>query len=415
MGTTGFVIGSGTNSKKSNAAFSIGFNTMADFRNRLLYRGLNYQSSYSQKFLEEIRNANIKDANVVATGFPNSASLALNTYWIDTVGGGSPGTHLFQSRAANILSTGLIQEQTVMQKGGVYELALGGAGSIRDKLFLGATLGIPFVQYDRESVFTEADATADATNQFDFATFTEDLTTGGVGMNVKLGLIYKPQEFWRLGLSFHSPTLYSLTDTYEYEAAADAENGQGMLVMKSSSFTGGSPSEFNYYLITPYRVSGSVSFVIREIQDVRKQRGFITADVEYVNHMASSFQPNDEDGQVNSSKPYLRSLNEAIDKSYKGAFNFRAGAELKFTTIMFRAGAAYLGNPYRDIKGEKGEKLNLSGGLGYRHKGIFIDLTYVHSMIRDVHVPYRLQYSNYDIAKVRTGGGNVLLTAGFKF
>ncbi len=237
-----------------------------------------------------------------------------------------------------------------------------------------------------------------------------------MGINGKLGLIYKPQEFWRLGLSFHTPTIYSLTDMYQYEAIANTENGQGTLVQSSKDYNSGNASEFKYYLVTPYKVSGSVSFVLREIQDVRKQRGFITADVEYVNHKASSYQANDEEDQSNtSSRSYLKSLNSAIDKAYKGAFNFRAGAELKFTTIMIRAGAAYFGNPYKDIKGEKGEKLNLSGGLGYRNKGKFIDLTYIHAINRDVHVPYRLQYSAYDIAKVRSTGGNVVLTAGFKF
>lgn len=416
LGTTGFVFGTGTRKNgKVNDAFSVGFNTTADFRSNILYRGMNYQSSYSQKFLEEIQNQNIKDANVVANDFPHGSTLAFNTYWIDTVGGGTPGTHQFQSRAANILATGLIQEQKVQTRGGIYELAVGGASSIKDKLFVGGTIGVPIVYYNKSSTFTEADATADPNNRFDFATFTEDITTQGVGLNMKVGLIYKPQEFWRLGLSFHTPTVYNLTDTYGYIAAANTENGQGTLEQNSADFNGGAMDEFSYYLISPYKVAGSVSFVIREIQDVRKQRGFITADVEYVNHMASSYSADNEENTSITAKPYLKSLNNAIDKAYKGTFNFRAGAELKFTTIMFRAGASYFGNPYRDIKGEKGEKLNLSGGLGYRNKGRFIDVTYVHSMNKDVHVPYRLQHSPYDVASIRSSGGNLVITAGVKF
>ena len=416
LGSTGVVFGTGSRKKGTvNDAFSIGFNTIADFRSNILYRGFNTQSSYSQRFLEEIRNENIKDANVVANDFPHSASLALNTYWIDTVAGGAPGTHQFQSRAANILSTGLLQEQKLQTRGGIYELAIGGASSFRDKLFVGGSIGVPFVYYNKYATFTEADATDNPNNKFDFATFTEDMTTQGVGLNAKLGLIYKPQEFWRLGLSFHTPTVYNLTDTYMYEAAANTENGQGVLEQRSTDFNSGNMDEFNYYLISPYKVAGSVSFVIREIQDVTKQRGFITADVEYVNHKASSFSPDNDENIGISAKPYMKALNNAIDKAYKGTFNFRAGGELKFTTIMFRLGASYFGNPYRDIAGEKGEKLNFSGGLGYRNKGKFIDVTYVHSMNKDVHVPYRLQYSPYDVAKIRSGGGNVVITAGIKF
>jgi hypothetical protein len=167
-------------------------------------------------------------------------------------------------------------------------------------------------------------------------------------------------------------------------------------------------------LITPYRVLGSISYVLREIQDVTKQRGFLTADVEYVNYKASSFELDDEVDNDPSTGDYLKSLNRAIDNAYKGAFNFKLGGELKFTTIMARAGAAYYGNPYKNINGEKGNKLNLSGGLGYRNKGMFLDLTYVHAMNKDVHFPYRLQNTPYTGANIKTTTGNVLVTIGFK-
>ena len=40
---------------------------------------------------------------------------------------------------------------------------------------------------------------------------------------------------------------------------------------------------------------------------------------------------------------------------------------------MVRGGAAYYGNPYKDIQGEQGNKLNLSGGLGYVSKEFSFD------------------------------------------
>ena len=159
---------------------------------------------------------------------------------------------------------------------------------------------------------------------------------------------------------------------------------------------------------------GSISYVLREVEDVTKQRGFLTADVEYVNYASAAFQPDSENGNDLSTKEYLKSLNTAIDKAYKSAINVRAGGELKFTTIMVRAGVAYYGSPYQNIAGENGSKLNLSGGLGYRNKGFFIDLTYVHSMQKDVHFPYRLQYGPYAGANLKTTAGSALLTVGFK-
>ncbi len=415
LGTTGFVIGfANGRGKVKNTAFSIGFNTTANFNNDILYRGSNTQTSFTQKYLEELQNDNIKDDRA-ASQYPFGTSLAINTYLVDTVGGGTSGNYSFQSRARNLLPGQLLQEQRIDNRGGIYEFALGGAANYDDKLMIGASFGLPILNYKREATFTEADATANANNQFNFAAFTENLSTKGIGLNLKAGLIYKPQEFWRLGLAIHSPTFYSLTDNYQTSITADVEGPQGELTQSSTDFTNGS-SEFKYTLITPYRVLGSVSYVLREIQDVSKQRGFLTADVEYVNYKASSYHPPSDEEVITDQedKDYLVTLNNAIDNAYKGAFNFRAGGELKFTTIMVRLGAAYYGNPYKNINGEKGSKLNLSGGLGYRNKGFFADLTYVHNINKDVHFPYRLQAASYKGATIKSGISNILLTLGWK-
>src|SRR5436189_3354283 len=110
FGTSGFVIDGGGNSKKWRA-YSIAVNRTANFGSNIWYAGQNTQSSYSQKFLEEIRNDNVKDANVVAENYPFGTSLAFNTYWIDTVGGGTNGNFQFQSRAANVLAANGVLNQ----------------------------------------------------------------------------------------------------------------------------------------------------------------------------------------------------------------------------------------------------------------------------------------------------------------
>ena len=40
------------------------------------------------------------------------------------------------------------------------------------------------------------------------------LKTEGTGFNVKLGLIARVTDYWRLGLAFHTPTYYSMSDYY---------------------------------------------------------------------------------------------------------------------------------------------------------------------------------------------------------
>jgi hypothetical protein len=414
FGTSGIVIGDGDNNKKNiSGGFALAINQTANFSSNMLYRGMNTQSSYSQKFLEEIQNNNDRDANHVAQGYPFGTSLAFNTYWIDTIAGGSSGNYQFQSRALPLLGTGLLQENKITNRGGITEVALGVGVNHKDKLYWGVTMGVPILSYEREATFTEADATNNPNNKFDFASLTENLTTKGYGLNLKGGIIYKPQEYIRLGLAIHSPTFYMLKDIYSASVTANTESYKGLLTQSAEDITG-SGAAFKYWMFTPYRIMAGASYVLREVEDVRKQKGFITADIEYVNYKASSFttDPNGDNSQ--STKDYLKSLNKTIDKAYKDAFNFRLGGELKFTTIMARLGGAYYGNPYKNLNGEKGNRFQVTGGLGYRDKGIFIDLAYVYTTGKDVHYPYRLQNAAFSGATIKNTGGNILLTVGFK-
>lgn len=139
FGTSGIVLGSGTNpdrrGKAGTSAFAVAINRTANFGNNILYRGLNNQSSYSQKFLEELKKDNIT-TDAAASNYPFGTSLAINTFWIDTANGWAAGNKTFKSLATPLLLTGgLLQEQRVINKGGITELALAFAGSKKDKLF----------------------------------------------------------------------------------------------------------------------------------------------------------------------------------------------------------------------------------------------------------------------------------------
>jgi hypothetical protein len=152
----------------------------------------------------------------------------------------------------------------------------------------------------------------------------------------------------------------------------------------------------------------SGSYVFHEAADVQNQRGFVTADIEYVDYTSSSFHSVDNDAD---SKSYYKELSATLDNLYKSAINVRLGGELKFNTMMFRLGGAYYGNPYKDAKGDL---LKVTGGLGYRNKGVFIDLAYVYSMNKDIHYPYVLQDKPNYAAALKNNAGNIVLTLGFK-
>ena len=410
LGASGLLFSSVTPQQNvKNYTFAIGVNRIADFNKHIYYKGQNTASSYSEKYLEELVNDNVTDPNNAATNYPFGSSLAFNTYLIDTVQASDGSISGYRSLANP--NFGLTQENTINTSGGITDLALGLGINLKEKLFFGGSISIPFLNYNREAHYKETDASGNTANDFNYFEANETLQTKGVGLNGKFGVIYKPVEYVRLGLAVNTPSFYQLTDKYSAEVVTDLEGygGPGIKRQSSTDLNNGVLLESKYNVVTPWKVVVSASYVFREVENVKNQRGFITADIEYINYKDASFHASDNGDQAG--KDYYSSLNEAIDNLYKNAFNFRLGGEIKFNTIMFRLGGAYYGNPY---KNETANLYKVSGGLGYRNKGIFLDLTYVYSINKDINYPYLLQDKPNTPATIKNNGGNIIATIGFK-
>jgi hypothetical protein len=409
LGATGIVFASPSRGKSvKSVTIGLGINRVADFNNHVYYSGENQSSSYSEKYLEELIGGGVTNPNDAAQNFPYGTSLAFNTYLIDTIADANGDVTGYTTRANP--ATGLSQENTIHTSGGITELAAGAGFNVQDQWYFGGTLSLPVLNYNRDANYRESDASGNTNNDFNFFEANESLQTKGVGVGGKLGLIFKPAEDVRLGLAFHTPTVYWLTDNYTSEVVTDLEGfqGAGLKHQSSTDLTDGQPLESRYKIVTPWKVMLSGSYVFREAEDVSRQRGFITADVEYVDYANSSFkaEANDADG-----KSYYNSLNSTIDNIYTSAFNVRLGGELMFNTFMFRLGGAYYGNPYQK---ETSDLVKLSGGVGYRNKGVFIDLTYVYSTNKDIHYPYLLEDKPNVPAFLKNNSGNIVATVGFK-
>lgn len=416
LGTSGLVLGYSNRYKPAqSSAISLAFTQTANFNNHIQYSGLNNYSSFSEQFAEEFAKSGYSIDTVLNNNspFPYTSAPALYTYLIDTV----KVNGIYQVKAAPeyILDAGqaLRQEMDQQTKGGIYELALGFAHNKKDKLFWGVSVGIPLVHYNSHTIFKESDTSSNTNNHFKQFDYTDDFTTTGVGMNAKIGIIYRPRDYIRLGFAVHTPTWMYLTDERTTTLSTQLENPVGTFSTTSETFTNNQPGKAKYRQTTPLKLMVSASYVFREVANTKKQRAFITADVEYVHHKGSRFSSDNEE-PTDGEKKYYKSLNAVIKDDYKGNFNFRVGGEIKFNIIMARLGFAYYGNPYKDAA-LKANRMLLSGGLGYRNKGMFIDLTYVHNISKDVNFPYRLEDRANTYATVKQQKGNVMLTVGFKF
>ena len=396
-------------------AFSFAVTQNANFNNVVRFKGLNNYSSFSEQFAEEFSRLNTSINNVLNTNSiaPYTVAPALYTYLIDTVRNGN--NLILKAAPEYILDAGqaLQQEMIKTTKGGLYELGLSYAGNDGKKLLWGVSVGIPVVNFESNTVFNEKDTSSNTSNYFKSFSYTDNYTTKGAGFNAKLGVIYRPKDYIRLGLAVHTPTYMSLTDSRQSSLQTELENPSKTFNASSTLFTEGTRGVAKYIQSSPLRVIASGSYVFREVEDVTKQRGFISADIEFVNHKGSRFN-SDEEAPAVDDQAYFKSLNKVVKDIYKGNVNLKLGGEIKFNTIMGRLGFGYYGSPYKDAP-SKANKMTASTGLGYRNKGFFVDVTYLYLINNDFNIPYRLQNLQNVYAGIKQSSSNIIATFGVKF
>ncbi len=340
--------------------------------------------------------------------------MALYTYLIDTSTGGQGPIVVHPD---NVLAGGgLLSQSTLIQtSGGVTEIVLGVAGSTHEKWYLGLSLGFPIVNYQQNTQYTESDLSGNTSNNFASYTYNEYYSSRGAGVNGRVGVIYRPNLNWRIGLAVHTPSFYSLTDKVTGSMVTNTEAYAGLRNVESSTLdlAANSGNSFDYNLQTPWHILVSGSYIFPgEIS--HGKMGFITADAEYIANAGSRFSfPLDENGNQPDNS-YFDPLNNTVKSYYRNTFNFRLGGEYKLNELAFRVGGSYAMNPYSDPQ-LKASRATVGGGFGYRNKGIVVDLTYVEAIQTDVNFPYRLSEKSNSYASLKQYTGTILLSFGIKF
>jgi len=409
LGTSGFVFGG--MGRRANTTFALTVTKLADFKQKSFYKGQNDYSSFAEPLADEFAASNLTiDQALNSPDISLQTKMALYTYLVDTATRNNVKQVIARSENTAIRD----QQNTSETNGGITEITFGLGGELNKKFMIGGSFGFQIINLERRTFYRESDASGNTNNDFSFLSYDENYSAKGIGLNFRGGMIYRPKEYIRLGLAIHSPTGMLLKESTHSGFAADLEklfgNNPGYDSVSSSTVSGVTNIENKYTLNTPTKIMISGSYVFREVENITRQKGFITADIEYTNYKWMKFSPDDQTTAKETFDPY----NKAIKALYKGALNFRVGGELKFKTIMARAGFAYYSNPYKNSQ-LKGRKMNVSGGLGYRNKGMFVDLTYVQRLNKDVNFPYRVNAPRANtFADLKDSGGNVLLTVGFK-
>ena len=251
----------------------------------------------------------------------------------------------------------------VSEKGMIesYDFSIG--SSIQDRFFWGATISITDLSYVMTSVYDEK-FLGEQKGGFGLTNYLE---TQGSGFQLKTGIIVKPVDALRIGLAYHSPVWYTMTDyfhatVYPRETYTDFE--ETVLAKPSST-----PDDAyaSYYLRTPGAVTLSLAGVLGA-------KAVVSMDYELKNYASMSMKDKDN---------YSFEDNKLIKSHFKNTSTLRVGMEYRFTPqFSGRLGYAWAQSPYKKSLSETGENIKTvgtiadymlsnctsyyTGGIGYR-------------------------------------------------
>jgi len=351
--------------------FGIGWNQLASFDKKINIEGVNGQNSIVDRILT-ITDGTLKSD--LASGNGNSYSqMAWNTYLIDPAA-------LDGEYISNFSSDIKRQSKTINSNGGIHEFLISIGSSYQEKLYIGATLGVPTIDYYEYSEYTESEI-IDTSNNLRQMMLSEEISAIGTGFNLKAGIIYRLSKKTKIGGAIHTPTFFNIEEDY---------NTSMTTFFKDSTlyYSMGYLNLFSYELITPLKASLSASTIYKNI--------LISGEYEVIDYSTAEYFTTD-----------FENINQTISSIYKKAENIRFGTEITLKPFILRLGYAKFGSPFieREISLE-----NFSYGIGLNNGAYFIDISYILSKGSNTH----LVYSENPINLIETNH-KLLFTLGFRY
>ncbi len=399
--------------KWRGGSFAISMNRINNFNSKILYRGENGTDDFIDYAIE---NGNLElDEGI----YPNDdnispiSQLFWEAYLIDLFPwfdeNGNPITDPNTGDTLDIYDTILnpvspddpaTQRETITRKGSQLQWNFAYGGNFGDKLYLGAKLGFTTIDFEETREYNEIRPRADQDMISDY-TYTEIRDISGAGFFASLGIIYRPINMVTLGLSYTTPTLYSLNERLINEMVANWNNyvyvdGEDPL---NTEIPRPFENSFNFRLQTPQRLNGGATVFFGK-------SGFITADVEWVDYGANKLRDD-----LNELSPE----NDVINSAFTSAVNLRVGGEFRYDVARFRAGFAHYGNPYLNNNFDDGTITFITGGAGLRFQKFYTDLSVVYSTSQESFSPYIFGDGTGPVADVDESSVDVMLTIGFTF
>ena len=365
------------NSDWKRINIGIGWNQLSNFNNSIIIEGVNFNNSIVDKIIE-LTNGTL--TNDLINGNGNTYSqLAWNTYLIDPL---YINNELVDGQyVSNFSNNSKIQRKNIRTNGDMSEFVISLGSSFQEKLYVGATLGIPAVNFYEYSEYIESE-NADTANNLRETVLTEEISTYGTGYNFKIGAIYRFTENIKIGGALHTPTFINIEEDYNITMATSFKDS-------SLSYSMGYRAPFNYDLITPMKAIISASTIFNNI--------IISGQYELIDYSTAEYFTTGFEME-----------NNTIADIYQRTENIKIGAEINLKTLILRAGYAKYGSPYveNDFSIE-----NFTYGIGVNNGRYFMDLAYILSQNTD---EYSI-YSYVNPIKLVNTNHNIVFTLGFRY
>lgn len=290
-------------------------------------------------------------------------------------------------------SKSFLQQKKISTTGRINDLSFSYAYTVDDKIYLGATLGIPFLKFSYQSDYAETDdqnqmSITKISFSYSYPVFyyqglggikdfhyQTSYTTTATGFNLKLGAIWRVSDFFRAGLYYHSPTWYKAKDVYYYDFITNWDEGTNY----SITVPDGS-GLYNYRITTPSKLGLALSGIIKNMFSVN-------ADYELIDYRKGLLKSGDVGVFDNA--------NKALREKYRLSGNMRVGIELNTKPVLFRVGWASYGSPFGNQFTGNYVRNAFSVGFGFKTSNFYYDIALIKTFSgKQLYYMYNPQYSD---------------------
>lgn len=365
---------------------AIGYNRLSNYNTSISIKS-STNNSFLDTYTSELNSGNGTPEEDISIDFPFASNLAYQTYLVNPLVLDSlKYDHVF------VNSNNMSQLTSYETRGGAGEMYLAFGSNYSNKLYIGGLLGIPTVRYVYDKNYTETADPSDTLTDFQSFSVHDYIKTSGTGINLKLGMIYKVNDWFRVGAAFHTPTFYSLTD--EWYTTISSEDKLGEVLTEDSPL-----GNFNYFVTTPYRFISSAAVVVG-------MHGVINADYEIVDYATARIKGDQSFGVVDFS-----SENERIRNNFKLTHNLKIGTEWRIDPFRVRAGYRFEGAPINNSVSGNSNASTYTFGIGIKQDEYYFDMAY---SLNARQSEAAIVSEEKDLALVNMKNHYVVMTLGFR-